>query len=221
MGLLDRAPVGNLVPGRLVRAEPSRMSDRALHARGARATCSTPRREHAEQIQPLLAVPPLPSLDALYRSHGPAVLRRARQLLGSDEAARDVLQDVFTSLLGRPEQFEGRSSPMTFLYSMTTNCALGRLRQSRTRGRLLAVHHDHEEEPGTSGPEALVQLRHWFASLPDELADVAVYYHLDDMTQDEIADVLGCSRQRVGKLLARLRDFGFEREPGEAQGGGA
>lgn len=169
----------------------------------------------------MLTVPPLPPLDALYRSHGPAVLRRARQLLGNEDEAREVLQDVFTSLIVRPEQFEGRSSPMTFLYRMTTNCALGRLRQSRTRGRLLAAHQASEGEPRASGPEVLVQLRHWFASLPDELADVAVYYHLDDMTQDEIAEMLGCSRQRVGKLLARLRDPALGREPGSAEGEGA
>jgi RNA polymerase sigma-70 factor (ECF subfamily) len=149
---------------------------------------------------------PLPPLEQLYLSHGPAVLRRARQILGNDEEARDVLQDVFTSLLRRPEQFAGRSSPMTFLYSMTTNSALGRLRRRRTRGRLLSTHLGGAEEPAGWGPEALVSLRARLASLPEELARLAVYYHLDELTQDEIANVMGCSRQWVGKLLARLRD---------------
>lgn len=148
----------------------------------------------------------LPPLEQLYRTHGPAVLRRARQLLGSDEEARDVLHDVFTSLLQRPEQFGGRSSPMTFLYSMTTNCALGRLRRRRTQGKLLRAHHAGTEEARGGGPEAQVQLRDWLASLPAELASVAVYYHVDELTQDEIATVMGCSRQWVGKLLQRLRE---------------
>ena len=137
-------------------------------------------------------------------------MRRARQLLGNDDEARDVLQDVFASLLRRPEQFEGRSSPMTFLYSMTTHCALGRLRLRRTRERLLQAHVDADAAGSTgsipAGPEALVQLRDWLSALPEELATVAVYYHLDEMTQDEIASVMGCSRQWVGKLLRRLRD---------------
>ena len=163
------------------------------------------RRGRTEQVEPTVVVP-LPPLEQLYLSHGPAVLRRARQLLGDEHAARDVLQDVFTSLLQRPDQFEGRSSPMTFLYSMTTNCALGRLRSHRSRERLLAEHHAGMEEVCRSDTDALVQLREWLGALPAELATVAVYYHLDEMTQDEIASVMGCSRQWVGKLLQRLRD---------------
>lgn len=150
------------------------------------------------------SVSPRPSLEALYVTHGPAVLRRARQLLGDEAEAQEVLHDVFTSLLQDPEQFAGKSSAMTFLYRMTTNSALGRLRRRRTHARLLAENYGGRPEPTQPGPEALVELRAWLLSLPDELAKVAVYYHLDELTQEEIASVLGCSRQWVGKLLAQL-----------------
>jgi RNA polymerase sigma-70 factor (ECF subfamily) len=146
-----------------------------------------------------------PSLEELYVSHGPAVLRRARQLLGDEAEAQEVLHDVFTSLLQDPGQFAGMSSVMTFLYRMTTNSALGRLRRRRTHERLLAAHHSGREEPTQASPEALFELRAWLLSLPDELARVAIYYHMDEMTQDELASVLGCSRQWVGKLLAQLK----------------
>jgi RNA polymerase sigma factor (sigma-70 family) len=149
-------------------------------------------------------VPIRSSLEHLYRSHGPAVLRRARQILGDEAEAREVLHDVFASLLESPEQFAGRSSPMTFLYRMTTNNALGRLRRQRTHARLLAEHHGGRDEPTSPGPDVLVELRAWAQSLPEELARVAIYYHMDEMTQEELAEVLGCSRQWVGKLLARL-----------------
>jgi RNA polymerase sigma-70 factor, ECF subfamily len=132
------------------------------------------------------------------------VLRRARQLLGDEAEAREVLHDVFTSLLEHPEQFAGRSSAMTFLYRMTTNNALGRLRRQRTHARLLAAHHSGREEATCPGPEAFVELRAWVLSLPEELARVAIYYHMDEMTQEELAAVLGCSRQWVGKLLRQL-----------------
>lgn len=155
---------------------------------------------------------PRPSLEALYVSHGAAVLRRARQLLGDEAEAQEVLHDVFTSLLEDPAQFAGRSSMMTFLYRMTTNAALGRLRRRRGRDRLLAENPSACEPARPAGPEALVELRARLLSLPDELSQVAVYYHMDEMTQDEIAELLGCSRQWVGKLLQRLA----EHEPGRA-----
>jgi RNA polymerase sigma-70 factor (ECF subfamily) len=150
-------------------------------------------------------VPPRPSLEELYVSHGPAVLRRARQLLGDEAEAQEVLHDVFTSLLQDPEQFGGMSSAMTFLYRMTTNAALGRLRRRRTHDRLLAANQRGREEPTYPSPEVLVELRAWLLSLPDELAQLAIYYHMDEMTQEELANVLGCSRQWVGKLLQQLQ----------------
>lgn len=150
------------------------------------------------------SVLPRPSLEALYVTHGPAVLRRARQLLGDEAEAQEVLHDVFTSLLQDPGQFAGTSSAMTFLYRMTTNAALGRLRRRRTHARLLAANYGCRDEPSQPGPETLIELRTWLLSLPEELAQVAVYYYLDELTQEELARVLGCSRQWVGKLLQRL-----------------
>lgn len=147
----------------------------------------------------------LPPLDVLYQSHGPAVLRRARQILGNEAEALEVLHDVFAELLEKPEQFAGRSSIMTYLYGMTTHQALGRLRKERRRRSLLERHHDRDGETVAATGLARAELRELLAQLPDELARVAVYHHLDGMTHDEIAELLGCSRQWVTKLLARLR----------------
>lgn len=41
--------------------------------------------------------------------------------------------------------------------------------------------------------------------LPDELQDIAVYYHLDRMTQEEIAQVVGCSRRTVSDRVAKVQ----------------
>lgn len=149
-------------------------------------------------------MPGLPPIDTLYRKHGPAVLRRARALLGDEQEAQELLHDVFTQLLSRPEQFEGRSSMTTFLYSVTTHAALHRLRKRRNRQRLLET---HEMAPRTEAPrqETLALLRQLLLDLPEDLAQVAVYHYLDDMTQTEIASIMGCSRQWVTKLVARLR----------------
>jgi RNA polymerase sigma factor (sigma-70 family) len=158
---------------------------------------------HAEGRAPCLAVT-LPPLERLYQSHGPAVLRRARYLLGNDADAREVLHDVFAALLENPGQFSGQSSLMTFLYSMTTHSALARLRRDRTRSRLLASSHPGVQSV-TQPVHARVELRQLLLALPDDLATVAVHHYLDEMTHDEIAEALGCSRQWVTKLVARLK----------------
>ena len=144
-------------------------------------------------------------VEALYRSHGHSVLRRARQILANEDEAGEVLQEIFVGLVARPEQFEKRSSPSTFLYAVTTNACLARLRDRKNRLRLL----DEQVKPWTTevdprAADAATIVRDELAQLPDDQARAAVYYHLDGMTHGEIATMLGCSRRHVGDLLERL-----------------
>lgn len=146
--------------------------------------------------------------EELYRRHAPSVHRRAVELLGSEADAAEVVQDLFVSLLEKPAQFAGKSSLTTFLYSATTHACLNRLRNQRNRTRLLALH-GAATQGCQVGPRAerLLTLRMLLQRLPEELAAVAVYYYLDEMTYDEIAALLDCSRRHVGNLLARLSQF--------------
>lgn len=73
----------------------------------------------------------------MYRRHAASVYRRACTLLGNEADAHEVLQDLFVSLLERPDQFAGGSSLPTFLYSATTHACLNRLRNQKNRARLL------------------------------------------------------------------------------------
>ena len=144
-------------------------------------------------------------VDALYRQYGHVVLRRARAILGNDDEAREVLQELFLSLIGSFAAFEGRSSITTWLYAATTHMCLNRIRNQKTRARLLEAWH-RDPEP-TLSPEAehVTGLREILGALPRELAEVVVYYHHDGMTHDEIAGILGCSRRHVGNLLERAQ----------------
>jgi RNA polymerase sigma-70 factor (ECF subfamily) len=151
--------------------------------------------------------------DGVYRRHAPLVHRRARALLGSDAAALDVVQDLFTSLYERPGQFAGKSSLPTFLYAATTHACWTRLRNARTRLRLVQQEGGAVHPPaGTADPEQLAELRQLLGRLEEPLASVLVYYYFDQMTHAEIAELVGCSRRQVGYLLERLhrevRDHG-------------
>jgi RNA polymerase sigma-70 factor (ECF subfamily) len=146
------------------------------------------------------------AFDALYRTHAPSAFRRARRMLGSDADAHEVVHDVFLSLLERPEQFAGKSSMTTFLYSAVTHACLNRLRNRKTQSRLLADN-DARVRPGGAPappPDHSATLRSALSAMPDPLAQVAVYYYMDELTHEEIARVLDCSRRHVGDLLQRL-----------------
>jgi RNA polymerase sigma-70 factor (ECF subfamily) len=146
-------------------------------------------------------------IERLYREHGHIVLRRARRILGGDEAeAGEVLQEVFLSLLDRPDQFDGRSAMTTYLYSMTTNACLNRLRNRRRRARLITTATLPPAEPRRAEAEASIDATLFLARLSERLAQVAVYYFLDEMTHEEIAQLIGVSRRQVGNLLTRVQE---------------
>lgn len=145
-----------------------------------------------------------------YARYGSIVLRRARALLGNAAEASEVLQDVFLALHEKPDQFRGRSSIVTYLYSATTHCCLARLRNEANRTRLRAEHLPDPEDDGEVSrvsPETAVLARHLLTRLPDKLAQVAVFAAVDGMTQDEIAETMGCSRRRVRELIDQLGDY--------------
>jgi RNA polymerase sigma factor (sigma-70 family) len=146
------------------------------------------------------------ALDACYRAHGAPVLRRARGLLRDEEEAREVLHEVFMSLLESPSQVRGGSALTTWLYSATTHACLNRLRNGRTRARLLAADEAEKGSRVSPSAERATILRDLLARVGPELAQVAVYYYADEMTHEEIATVLSCSRRHVGDLVAQLHE---------------
>jgi RNA polymerase sigma-70 factor (ECF subfamily) len=152
-------------------------------------------------------------VEALYREYGHGVLRRARQILGNEDEAEEVLQELFASLLARPDQFGGRSAPSTFLYAATTNACLTRLRNGRNRRRLIDEHvRPWSTDIDPRSPEAVSAARGALARLADDEAHAVVYFFLDRMSHAEVAEVLGCSRRHVGDLLERVSRRFAERQ---------
>ncbi len=145
-------------------------------------------------------------VERAYRAYGYSVQRRARSLLGDVHEAGEVVHDVFVSLLEPRPGFGGRSSLATYLYAVTTNICLNKLRDGRNRERLLALHAGAAPS-GSSPPrpDAWVELRRILVGLPDDEARAAVYHYVDGMSHREVAEMLGCSRRHVGDLLERLR----------------
>jgi RNA polymerase sigma factor (sigma-70 family) len=146
-------------------------------------------------------------LDTLYRKHAPAAFRRARRLLGSDADAHELVHDLFLSLWERPQQYTEKGSMSTFLYTAVTHACLNRIRNHRNRSRLarerFAAEHERQAVAGGDA-ERLAALRAALERMPEPLAQVAVHHYFDDLSHDDIARILGCSRRHVGNLLERL-----------------
>jgi len=138
-----------------------------------------------------------------YERYGRALLRKARRMVGAADAG-DVVQGLFADLLQRGEV----PLDLPYLYRAVTNRCLTLLRDESNRARLL----ERRDEPDRSrreGDERVLD-RDLIARLVRELGtedcEILAYRYLDDMTQDEIASLLGLSRKTIGHRLDRIRE---------------
>lgn len=133
------------------------------------------------------------------------VHRRARTLLGTDEEARDAMQEVFVRILSAHSEFRGDAPILHWIYRITTHVCLDRLRKRKTH-------------PIVSDPEAVAQLLATPGDPVDRRAilqvlartdrttqEIAVHYYLDGLPMEEVAGLVGLSRKTVGKKLEAFK----------------
>ncbi len=169
---------------------------------------------------PALHMPtPRQQIDELFRSHGPMVYRRARTILGSEADAEEAMQDVFIRALGKIDSFEWRSSLSTWLYQITTNLCLNRLRDRARQAQLRSENTPQRAPENVATADDMLVIRHLLVEVPDETwAQAAVYVFIDGMSHREAAEVLGVSKRTVGNMLQRFQQWSKQWLEGRTQG---
>ena len=147
-----------------------------------------------------------PAFEALFDRHHRGVLAFCRHMLGSAEEAEDAVQHTFLAAF---RELVGTSKPVQlrpWLYTIARNRCLTLLR-TRARQAVGELH-----EPPTEHLAAEVERRHELrnllhdvAHLPEDQRSALVLSELGDMSHDEIADVLGCRREKVKALVFQAR----------------
>jgi RNA polymerase sigma-70 factor (ECF subfamily) len=143
-------------------------------------------------------------VEDLYRRYGPMVLRRCRRLLGDEDEALDVAQEVFVRLLQQRERLTG-TYPSSLLFRIATNLSLNRLRDRRRRPALPgeeALHRIAVRED----LDAPLLLDRLFRRHPESTRTMAVLHHVDGMTLEQVARECGMSVSGVRKRLRALRE---------------
>ncbi len=147
------------------------------------------------------------NIEVLYCQYGGMVLRRVRRFYRGDEA-EDVLQEVFMRVIDKIDSFRGESSPVTWLYQLTTRYCLNRLRNEGRRKELWLEQADSiywSQPVSSASQEQRTLVNQLWKHIDEELVTVGIYYYLDGMTHAEIARIMGCSRRTVGNRLEALQ----------------
>ena len=146
----------------------------------------------------------------LFEQHQDRVYTVALYFFGGDEAtASDVTQQVFLKLFAKIGQFQGDAEFTTWLYRMTTNACID---EQRKRRRFLpfgdAFRMDeprttsHQEEKAARA-ELADSVKCAVAQLKPKLRVVMLLKYFEELSYEEIAEVLGCSKGTVASRLNR------------------
>ncbi|HVY38975.1 MAG TPA: sigma-70 family RNA polymerase sigma factor [Polyangia bacterium] len=142
-----------------------------------------------------------------YRGFGAVVFRRCRQILGNEHDSRDASQEIFERCLRRCDQLRAGPELLAWLYRVSTNLCLDRLR-ARRDSRHAPLPDDLPNLESRRAESRLLDrdsLQRLFAALDERTREVAVYLYVDGMTQDEVAKVSGMTDRSVRNHVARLR----------------
>jgi RNA polymerase sigma-70 factor (ECF subfamily) len=71
------------------------------------------------------------ALEALFNLYSPKLYNVAHRILGDVADTQEVIQDVFWNAYRKAKTFRGNSQFSTWLYRLTINAALGRIRRSK------------------------------------------------------------------------------------------
>lgn len=182
--------------------------------------------EVAAEAQPLAeasadAEPRRARVLRLYARHKGEVYRLALRYGAGDRAfAEDVTQDVFVRMMTHLDRLDDPDDLGGWLYRVTTNRCLSRLRQERLRSSVLrllgraTVAPEPALERHTIAKDTLARTLEAVRALPPKERVAFGMRHLDGKEVAEIGAVMGHSKGYVSKLLtrasARLRAAGWE-----------
>jgi RNA polymerase sigma-70 factor (ECF subfamily) len=153
----------------------------------------------------------------------PQIYRLAFGILQDTMEAQDITQDVFISVLRRIDDFEGRASIPTWIYRITVNASLDRIRLRQRRKETISIEdfmpsftsegkHAEEIVDWSEAPldhllsrEARDKIQQAIDSLPDELRIVLVMKDIEGFHLKEMCEILDLSLPAVKSRLHRAR----------------
>jgi RNA polymerase sigma-70 factor (ECF subfamily) len=138
----------------------------------------------------------------------PRAFRHAARVLGDRAEAEDLAQEAMLRLWKAAADWrtDGTAKPATWLHKVVANLAIDRLRRS---GRSVELG-DDDYADAAPGMETRLQdgdrmsaLDRALATLPERQRQAVVLRHIEELSNPEIAEVLGLGVEAVESLTAR------------------
>lgn len=178
----------------------------------SRVDAAPPRSESLDETHELTLMRRVAERDTqayreLVGAYLPRIARFAERFLGNRAESEDVAQETFMKLWTHASTFTPQARPSTWLYRITHNLCIDRLRKRRAETELGESTTSAADRP--SGLFARKQtseaVQAALQELPERQRAALTLVHYEGMAADEAASVLEISVEALESLLARGR----------------
>jgi RNA polymerase sigma-70 factor, ECF subfamily len=153
----------------------------------------------------------------LVQRHQRSIFNLVLRMLGQYEEANEVTQEAFLAAWQGLSSFRGDARFSTWLYRIAYNCALKQLEQrKRDQALQLAIQVEQTENDERVGAaieahDCQTMVREHLSKLPAKYRIVLILRHLQDMTYEEMAEILTMPIGTIKTQLFRARSLLKER----------
>jgi RNA polymerase sigma-70 factor, ECF subfamily len=146
------------------------------------------------------------SFERIVEEYQGRVFRLACSILRNEAAAEDAAQEVFIKVWKALPKFQGQSSLSTWIYAISRNTCLSRLKRERIRETLpleeaksAAVPSRHSDAAEDREIRALVD------HLPEKFRQVLVMFYFEERSYEQVAEALALPMGTVKTYLYRAK----------------
>ncbi len=142
----------------------------------------------------------------IYNTYGAMMRRRCRIILKDDALGDDAFQNAFVNLIKYGKNFREADAKLRWLYRLCDRCCFA-LIEKRKKGKAREQAYIDPVPSALGGRiedrDAVLKI---LGSLDEKAKTIAVLAYVDDLSQGEIGQTLGWSRQTINKKLRQVRE---------------
>jgi len=123
------------------------------------------------------------------------------------EDQQDLYQDIIIQLWKAFSKFRNEAQISTWIYRISLNTAITRLRKQKKRGTQVPIDQAVLQYTENTDPEfeARVKILYQYIETLNDLDKGIILLYLEDKSHDEIAEIIGISVTNVGTRISRIR----------------
>ena len=175
--------------------------------------------EDTRKLLKLVATGNEQAFASLYAQFCDRVFNTALSYLQQNEEAEEIAQDVFVEIHRSAAKFKGNASVSTWIYRITVNKCLDRIRQrknKRSLGRIISIFGEPNDparpipdfhHPGIAleNKESAARLFREIDQLPENQKTAFILSYVEELPRQEVANVMGSSLKAIESLLQRAK----------------